>query len=173
MGTHMLKLLVAGAGLALLTAMPAFAACTDITSKTIALTGCIDKEWQPIEGTGAQEFSYLTADQNFGLMLITEKETIPAAQFREAIITNAITAIKGTKDDVKIVGERIENIDGKPFNVLEYTIPNGGNPVLFQNFYYSQPGFGSVQILGFSLVGDSNAAAYKTGVFTSTVKLEE
>ena len=60
---------------------------------------------------------------------------------------------------------------GKPFNVLEYTIPNDGNPVLFQNFYYSQPGVGSIQILGYSLETDGNAAAYKTGVFASTVKL--
>jgi hypothetical protein len=168
----MYKSLIIGAGAALLLAAPALA-CTDIASKTIKLTGCVDTEWVAGTGTGAQEFVYLTADQNFGLQVITEAVTVPAAQFREAIITNAINAIKGTKDDVKIVGERIENIDGKPFNVLEYTIPNDGNPVLFQNFYYSQPGFGSVQILGFSLVADGNAAAYKTGVFTSTVKLEE
>ena len=60
---------------------------------------------------------------------------------------------------------------GKPFNVLEYTIPNDGNPVLFQNFYYSQPGVGSIQILGYSLEADGTAAAYKTGVFASTVKI--
>ena len=37
----MLKTLIAGAAFALLTALPAFAACTEISSKTIALTGCI------------------------------------------------------------------------------------------------------------------------------------
>jgi hypothetical protein len=119
----MLKTLIAGAGLALLTALPAFAACTDISSKTIALSGCVDGEWQPIEGTGAQEFSYLTADQNFGLMLITEKETIPATQFRDAIIQNAIKGSGGTADDVKIVRERKVSIDGKSFDVVEYTSP--------------------------------------------------
>jgi hypothetical protein len=40
----MLKTLIAGAAFALLTALPAFAACTEISSKTIALTGCIDGE---------------------------------------------------------------------------------------------------------------------------------
>ena len=173
MGTHMLKTLIAGATLALLTALPAFAACTEISSKTIALTGCIDSEWQAIEGTGAQEFSYLTADQNFGLMLITEKETIPTAQFREAIIQNAITGSGGTAADVKTVREGLMSVDGKPFNVIEYTIPNNGNPILFQNFYYSQPGFGSVQILSYSLTTDSTVAAYKAGVFASTVKIGE
>ena len=167
----MLKTLIAGAGLALLTAVPAFAACTDISSKTIALTGCIDKEWQAIEGTGAQEFSYLTADQNFGLMLITEKETIPATQFRDAIVQNAITGSGGTAADVKIVDERIVEIDGKPFNVIEYTIPNDGNPILFQNYYYSAPSYGSLQILAYSLVNDGTASAFRAGLFAATAKI--
>ncbi len=167
----MLKSLVVGAGLALLTALPAFAACTEISSETIALTGCIDSEWQAIEGTGAQEFSYLTADQNFGLMLITEKETIPLAQFRDAIIQNAINGSGGTADDVKIVGERIVNIDDKPFNVVEYTIPNDGNPILFQNFYYSAPGYGALQILAYSLDKDATASAFRAGTFAATAKI--
>ena len=167
----MLKTLLAGAALALLTAMPAFAACTEISSKTVALTGCIDSEWQPIEGTGAQEFSYLTADQNFGLMLITEKEVIPAAQFREAIIQNAITGSGGTADDVKIVRERIVNVDGKPFNVIEYSIPNNGNPILFQNFYYSAPSYGSLQILAYSLETDATASGFRAGLFAGTAKV--
>jgi hypothetical protein len=167
----MLKTLIAGAGLALLSAVPGLAACTDISSKTIALTGCIGSEWQAIEGTGAQEFSYLTADQNFGLMLITEKETIPAAQFREAIIQNAISGSGGTAADVKVVGERIVEIDGKPFNVIEYTIPNSGNPILFQNFYYSAPSYGSLQILAYSLATDGTASAFRAGVFAGTAKV--
>ena len=171
MGTQMLKTILAGATLALLTALPAFAACTEISSKTIALTGCIDNEWQPIDKSGAQEFSYLTADQNFGLMLITEKEVIPTAQFRTAIIQNAIKGSGGTADDVKTVGERIVSIDGKPFNVIEYTIPNDGNPILFQNFYYSAPGYGSLQILAYSLVTDATASGFRAGVFAGTAKV--
>jgi hypothetical protein len=167
----MLKTIVAGAVLALLTALPAFAACTEITSKTLALTGCIDSEWQPIEGTGAQEFSYLTADQNFGLMLITEKEVIPTAKFREAIIQNAITGSGGTADDVKTVRERIVSIDSKPFNVIEYTIPNDGNPILFQNYYYSAPGYGSLQILAYSLEGEGSASGFRAGLFAGTAKV--
>ena len=165
----MFKTLLAGAALALLTAMPAFAACTEISSKTVALTGCIDSEWQPIEGTGAQEFSYLTADQNFGLMLITEKETIPTAAFREAIIQNAITGSGST--DVEVVGDSKATIAGKSFNVIEYTIPNDGNPILFKNFYYSAPDFGALQILSYSLKADRKASARKAATFTATVEL--
>ena len=145
--------------------------CTEIISKTIKLSGCVDNEWVASEGTGAQEFTYLTADQNFGLMVITEKDVFPASQFRDAIIANAVAGSTGNKDDVKIISERIESIDGKPFNVLEYTIPNDGNPILFQNFYYSLPGYGSVQILGYSLASEATAAAVKSGVFASSIKI--
>jgi len=166
----MLKSTLIGAAAALLVAAPAFA-CTNISSATVKLTGCVDTEWVAGQGTGAQEFVYATADQNFGLQVITETGVVAAQAFHDAIISNAVAAIQGKPEDVKVVSERVENIDGKPFNVLEYTIPNSGHPVLFQNFYYSQPGFGSVQILGYSLEADGTTAAYKTGVFASTVKL--
>ena len=166
----MLKPVLFGVAGVLLFAAPALA-CTDITSKTVKLSGCVDTEWVAGTGQGAQEFVYTTADDNFGLQVITESDVVPAQQFHDAIIANAAKAISGQASDIKVVGERVENIDGKAFNVLEYTIPNNGNPVLFQNFYYSQPGFGSVQILGYSLESDGNTAAYKTGVFSSTVKL--
>jgi hypothetical protein len=166
----MRKSIIAGAVLALAISTPAWA-CTDISSKTVKLNACVDEEWKAGEGTGAQEFDYSTADGNFGLMVITEAETFPIAMFLDAIIANAIHGVGDKKDDVSIASERIENIDGKPFNVIEYEVANGGNPILFQNFYYSQPGFGSVQILSYSLTTDSTAAAYKAGVFASTVKI--
>jgi len=168
----MLKQTFIGVAAALLVAAPALA-CTDIASKTVNLTACVDTEWVPAEGKGAQEFVFATADQNFGLQVITETGVVAAQAFHDAIISNAVAAINGAADDVKIISERVENIDGKPVNVLEYTIPNNGNPVLFQNFYYSQPGFGSMQILGYSLESDGNTAAYKTGVFASTIKFGE
>ena len=164
--------IIIGAVLALAVGTPAWA-CTDISSKTVKLSACVDEEWKAGQGTGAQEFVYATADGNFGLMVITEAETFPIAKFRDAIIANAIHGVGDKKDDVSIDSERIENIDGKPFNVIEYQVANNGNPILFQNFYYSQPGFGSVQILSYSLATDSTVAAYKAGVFASTVKVGE
>lgn len=53
----MIKPALAATAILLLAAAPAFAACNPIQSKTVPLTGCIDTEWQPIEGQGAQEFS--------------------------------------------------------------------------------------------------------------------
>jgi hypothetical protein len=166
----MLKPILFGAAAVLLFAAPAFA-CTDITSKTLKLTGCVDEEWVAGTGTGAQEFVYATADQNFGMQLITETDVVAAQAFHDAILANAASAIGDKADDVKAVSERVENIDGKAFNVLEYTIPNDGNPILFQNFYYSQPGLGSIQLLGYSLETDAATTAFKVGKFASTLKI--
>ena len=169
MGVGGFRALLVGVALVLLSAAPAVAACTAISSKTVALTGCVAKEWRSIDRTGAQEFSYLTADQNYGLMVITEKETIPYGQFRSAIIQNAIKGSGST--DVEVVGDSKATIDGKSFNVIEYTIPNDGNPILFKNFYYSAPGFGALQILAYSLKADRKASARKAATFAATVEL--
>ena len=164
--------LIIGVAVALFAVAPALA-CTDISSKTVKLTGCVGEEWVAGKGTDAQEFVYATADQNYGMMVITESATFSGSQFHDAIVANAIAGVGGKKEDISVVSERVENIDGKPFNVIEYEAANSGNPILFQNFYYSQPGFGSVQILTYSLTTDANTAAYKAGVFASTVKLGE
>ena len=62
-------------------------------------------------------------------------------------MANAVTAMQGDQSKVKEVSARTENIDGKPFNLLEYTLTDGTTTVDYQNFYYSQPGYGTVQIL--------------------------
>lgn len=165
----MFKSLLIGAGLALISAASAMA-CTDISSATVALSGCVGDEWTQTQGTGAQEFVYGTSDGNFGMMLITEKDVFTMAQFRDAIIQNAINGNGGDPAKVQVVGERIETISGEPWSVVEYAVDYQGSPLTFQNYYLSKPGFGSVQILGYSLTSMASAAAFKTGVFAATVK---
>ncbi|GEM_PF-2917924 len=167
----MFKPLLIGAGLALAAALPASAACTDIASKTVTLAGCVDSEWQPIEGSGAQEFVYQTADGNFALMLVTEADVFSMAQFRDAILQNAVSGSGAAPEEVKIVGERVVLIDARAFNVIEYQVPLGGNLLRFQNYYYSAPGFGALQVLAYGLDSEATAAAYRAGVFTASVTL--
>lgn len=104
-------------------------------------------------------------------MVITEKEVIPTGQFREAIIVNAVNGSGGNESDVAVVRERKVIIDGKSFDVVEYTVANDGNPILFQNYFYSAPNFGSLQILAYSLETDQTASAYRAGVFANTVQI--
>ena len=166
----MIRSLAIGVGAALLLAAPALA-CTDISSAVVKLTGCVDEQWVAQEGAQALEFSYLTDDKNFALQVVTEAEVIPAPTMRGAILQNAANAVGGKTENVTIVSERIENIDGKPFNEIEYTLTDGTNTLTYQNYYYSQPGLGTVQILALSAPTDTSAAAFKLGVFAGTVKI--
>lgn len=166
----MYKSLLAGAGMLLLSAASAYA-CTDIASQTVQLTACVESEWNATPGTGAQEFVFGTADDMFGIMVITEKEVFTMAQFRDAIVQNAINGNGGDASKVQVIGERIETISGEPWSVVEYDVDFQGSPLTFQNYYLSKPGFGSVQILGYSLAESATAAAFKTGVFASTVQI--
>ena len=99
----MLKHLLLSASAVLLAGAPALA-CTQISSATVPLTGCIADEWQQMQGSGAQEFVYNTADGNFGLMVITEKEVFNASSFRDAIVQNAINGNGGDASKVQVIG---------------------------------------------------------------------
>ena len=165
----MFRSIIVSAGVALCFVAPALA-CTDISSKTVKLTACIDESWQAQTPSDALEFSYLTADQNFGLQIITETDVLPAQTLHDALIANAVSAA-GSKDNVKEIGERVENIDGKVFNILEYQLTDGKTTLTYQNAFVSQPGLGSVQLVVMSTPDDATAAALKLGLFAATVRL--
>lgn len=165
-----IRSILIGSVLAVAMAAPALA-CTQISSQTLKLTGCIDEQWQAQTSSGAIEFNYLTADQNFALQVITEQAVLNAQQLHDAIMANALTAVQGDKDKLKELSARTENIDGKPFSVLDYSLTDGTTTIEYQNFFYSQPGYGTVQILILSTPADATAAAYKVGQFAGTVKI--
>lgn len=166
----MMKAFSIGIAAALLFAAPSLA-CTDISSKVVKLTGCVDDQWVAAEPSAALEFSYLTSDQNFALQVVTEDEVLAAQTLHDAILANAAAAVGNKPENVTVVSQRTENIDGKPFNLLEYTLTDGTNTLTYQNFYFSQPGFGTVQILVLSTPAESTAAGFKAGQFAGTVKL--
>ena len=143
-------------------ASPAFAACDPVNSKQLKLSACIDAaDWVVQEPQGDQEFLYFSQDGTVGFTIITETETFTPADFRGAVLTNAKNANDGT--DVSIVKERVENVGDKPWNVIDYQFGASGEELEFQNFYYSQPGFGSVQMVFWSTPGDASVAAYRAG----------
>jgi hypothetical protein len=64
----------------------------------------------------------------------------------------------------------VETVDGKSVDVIEYTVPNNGTPILFQHMYLTEAGIGSIQILAYSVPDNATAAAFKLGEFMATVK---
>lgn len=163
------KLMLAALAATVFSTSSAFAACDTIDSATIKLSACVEQAaWlaQPVGGNG-QEFLYFSPDQRVAFTVITEKEPFTPADFRSAVLINGRNANGG--QDPTVVSERVENVQDKPWNVIEYIVGGPGEELQFQNFYYSQPGFGSVQVVFWSLPGDATIAAYQAGRVLSSV----
>jgi len=150
-------------------------ACETITSTKVKVSACIDTNgWATQTPSGDQEFLYFSSDETIGFAVINENGAWPASQFREAILSNAAAAALDAKaENVTIVGERLENIGGKAWNVIEYQVQIPDGALLFQNFYYVQPGFGSSQFVYWSAPEGGTSTAFRAGQMLATVQFTQ
>jgi len=163
------KFALAGVAIAtIFAASPAFAACDTIKSRTVGVSACIDDtQWELRAPQGDQEFLYFSVDQRVGFTIIAEKESFSASDFRKAVLINGKNANAGK--DVQIIAERVEAVAGKSWSVMEYQFGEPGQELEFQNFYYTQPDFGSVQVVFWSIPSDATVAAYRAGAVLATL----
>ena len=168
------KILLGAIASALVLVTPALA-CETVTSTKVKLSACIDTTgWATQTPAGDQEFLYYSSDETIGFAVINENGAWPASQFREAILTNAAAAAADAKpENVTVVSERLENIGGKAWNVIEYQVATADAPLLFQNFYYVQPGFGSTQFVYWSIPEGGTSAAFRAGQMLATIQFTE
>ena len=150
-------------------------ACETVTSTKVKLSACIDTTgWATQTPSGDQEFLYYSSDETIGFTVINENGAWPASQFREAILSNAAAAALDAKpENVKIVSERLENVGGKAWNVIEYQVQIPDGALLFQNFYYVQPGFGSTQFVYWSAPEGGTSAAFRAGLLLASLHFTE
>ena len=168
------KILLGAIASALVLVTPALA-CETVTSTKVKLSACIDTTgWATQTPAGDQEFLYYSSDETIGFAVINETGAWPVSQFREAILTNAAAAAADAKpENVTVVSERLENIGGKAWNVIEYQVATADAPLLFQNFYYVQPGFGSTQFVYWSIPEGGTSAAFRAGQMLATIQFTE
>ena len=168
------KIILGAIASALVLVTPALA-CDTVTSTKVKLSACIDTTgWATQAPAGDQEFLYYSSDETIGFAVINETGAWPVSQFRDAILTNAAAAAADAKpENVTIVSERLENIGGKAWNVIEYQVVTPDAPLLFQNFYYVQPGFGSTQFVYWSIPEGGTSAAFRAGQMLSTIQFTE
>jgi hypothetical protein len=69
-----------------------------------------------------------------------------------------------------VVGERIENVGGKPWNVIEYDTTINGTVFLFTEFYYLAPGFGSAEFIYWTIPDLATQAAFRAGQMMASVQ---
>ena len=141
-------LLLAGAGWWVL--RPAGAG--GCAGETVAVSGvpmsvCVTAEWTP---TNVEPYQYDSANAQVQFRIIGGPDVLTAQAFRDAIVHNA-QRIAGDPARIAIVRDGALTVDGMPWRFIEFT--NQGQAA-FVNFYYSGPGFGSVQVLFVSSVAD-------------------
>ncbi len=162
----MLKQLTFGAVLAL-TATSALA-CETVESNVIPLTFCIDPTmWIPSQPTAPQEFLYFDPPQNLGFIAITELGDANEADFRTAILNNAGGGA------ATLYGERMETVAGVDWHVIEYGTVVDGLNLVYQNFYFVNPGVGGVQLVFFSTDPDVTKTAVRAGMVLNTVQFTQ
>lgn len=168
------RILLGAVASALLVSTPALA-CETITSTKVKLSACVDSTgWATQTPAGDQEFLYYSSDETIGFAVISENGAWPVSQFREAILSNAASAALDAKpENVSIVSERLENIGGKAWNVIEYQVLTADAPLLFQNFFYVQPGFGSTQFVYWSIPEGGTSTAFRAGQMLSTIQFTQ
>ena len=134
------------------TAAPDCGTATNVASVKIKIAACIDmNDWNAGEGTGEQEFVYFSKDGNVGFAYITEKAYAPLDAYGEAIIAYAVQQTGGAAGSIVPFEPQEHEINGKTWRSMRYKVNVQGNDLEFLNYYFSDPGFVSAQLVFWTL----------------------
>lgn len=160
-----MKLPFLGAMFALV-AFPAVAADIDcgtadlIKSQKLKLEACVDPAvWEAGQGTGDQEFIYYTRDGKAGFAVVTEQAgSNDLKAYREAILQMA-TRQSGAAAPLTSFDDASSTINGTQWSSMRYNVKVQEDSFEFLNYYYSADGFGSAQLIFWSLPADAATVA--------------
>ena len=131
-----------------------------VAAPVVPLTLCLVGGWTP---TGTTPFQYNSTNGKVQFRIVAQSEEFTATALRDAIVQNA-GRIAGDPAKIVVVKDGNVKIDGKPWRFIEFT--NSGTAA-FVDFYYSNAGFGAVQLLFVSSVAD---VAIRNGLATPILK---
>lgn len=121
-------------------------------SAVVALSLCVDSgRWSPIDPGPEQEFTFMTNDGAAGMALIAERLPFGSSFLRTAILENAAQASGITADEVEIVEESTATVAGQGWDVIRYRVDFEGTRFEYLNYYRSEEGYGSSQIVFWTL----------------------
>jgi hypothetical protein len=122
------------------------------------MTFCLPAAWTP---TNQNPYQYRSGAVEMRVVVGTSVLTPQA--FRDAIVANA-QRIAGDPAKIAIVRDGNLSVDNQPWRSIEFT--NAGQAA-FVIFYFSNSGFGNVQVMFVSSVAD---VAIRNGVATPILK---
>ena len=119
---------------------------TKIKSKKLPIFLCLDKPWvMDTVPPGAMEFQIVHRDLDLYLGLIAERTQMELSGLKAAILYNAASVNGVRPDDVPILKESKETINGIEWSYIEYDVTVSGGKFRFGNFYTSLGERGVVQ----------------------------
>lgn len=114
-------------------------------STEVNISVCVPAEdWVQAATEEGHEFTFYSADDNFGLALINEPDVTSNNRLRELILGNARAA--STTSPVDVVAEYEVKVAGRTWQLIEFTLAFGATTFHFVNAYATGEGYGSSQI---------------------------
>jgi hypothetical protein len=92
------------------------------------------------------ELQAIQPDLDLYVGLITERTQMPIKSLRDAIVYNAAGAGSVRPEDVPILKESVETLDGQEWNYIEYAVVISGAKFRFGNYHKSLGELGVVQV---------------------------
>ncbi len=123
-----------------------------LISKVLKISVCLDMaQWTKGDTTGAQEFVYFSKDGNSAMAVVTETAYANTANYGKGIIEFAARAGNVKAEDIKVFDEQTHSYAGQTWTSMRYQVKIGGTLIEYLNYRFSDPAFGSVQIIFWSL----------------------
>ena len=119
-------------------------------STEVGISVCVPAaDWVQAQTEEGHEFTFYSADDNFGLALINEPDFTSNSRLRELILENARAA--STTSPVDVVAEYEVKVAGRTWQLIEFTLAFGATTFHFVNAYTTGEGYGSSQIAVWTL----------------------
>ncbi len=118
-----------------------------IASKKLPISMCIFTPWR-VDSTpsSAMELQAVQPDLDLYVGLITERTQMPIKSLRDAILYNAAGAGSVRPEDVPVLKESVETLNGAEWNYIEYEVVISGAKFRFGDYHKSLGELGVVQV---------------------------
>jgi hypothetical protein len=136
----------------------------------LAASFCFDPaEWNPGTPQGAQEFAYFSADGLSAAAVVTETVFLNATALQQAIVTSTANGAGVTPEQVTVEDTGTHEVNGKTWSSVVFTLPFSGTNVTFRNYFISEQGVGTMQVVFWSEPKDAASTAAKAETVLNTL----
>jgi hypothetical protein len=139
-------------------------------SSVVTMSLCVaHADWDAGEKSGDQEFVFFSKDGLAGAAVVPENVVVTSGQYRSGILTVAAQAAGVGVGQVQVLEESQVEYGGVTWDKMRYQVTIQGTLLEYLNFRRSTQGFGSVQVIFWSLPPDAAAVGQKAETILQSV----